>query len=113
MHVLRADGRIGLITAWKLIPGAETMYNLEVAQDHTFTVGTGEWIVHNCTPIGDGPNDQKIIKDFLGTDEGDATEGEAALLARNQGFDVLRYNKKFVGTGKKLIGEIDVETPDM
>jgi hypothetical protein len=26
------------------------MYNLEVAQDHTFTVGDGQWIVHNaCT----------------------------------------------------------------
>jgi hypothetical protein len=24
------------------------MYNLEVAQDHTFTVGSGQWIVHNC-----------------------------------------------------------------
>jgi len=27
------------------------MYNLEVAQDHTFTVGTGQWVVHNeCFP---------------------------------------------------------------
>jgi len=25
------------------------MYNLEVAQDHTFTVGDGQWVVHNCT----------------------------------------------------------------
>ncbi len=24
------------------------MYNLEVARDHTFTVGVGEWVVHNC-----------------------------------------------------------------
>jgi hypothetical protein len=24
------------------------MYNLEVAQDHTFTVGVGQWVVHNC-----------------------------------------------------------------
>jgi hypothetical protein len=27
------------------------MYNLEVAQDHTFTVGAGQWVVHNaCSP---------------------------------------------------------------
>ncbi|HEU5378533.1 MAG TPA: RHS repeat-associated core domain-containing protein [Ktedonobacteraceae bacterium] len=55
MHIRRADGRVGIITAWKLVPGVATMYNLEVAQDHTFTVGTGAWIVHNCTPIGAGP----------------------------------------------------------
>lgn len=24
------------------------MYNLEVARDHTFTVGDGQWVVHNC-----------------------------------------------------------------
>lgn len=31
------------------------MYNLEVAQDHTFTVGAGQWVVHNhCGPGGNG-----------------------------------------------------------
>ncbi len=51
MHMQRADGSTGLITGWKLIPGVKTMYNLEVAQDHTFTVGNGQWVVHNlnCT----------------------------------------------------------------
>jgi hypothetical protein len=51
MHVLRADGRIGLITGYMLVPGVQTMYNLEVAHDHTFTVGAGQWVVHNaCGP---------------------------------------------------------------
>lgn len=27
------------------------MYNLEVAQDHTFTVGTEQWVVHNCSGV--------------------------------------------------------------
>jgi hypothetical protein len=48
MHVRQADGSIGLITGWVLIPGVKTMYNLEVAQDHTFTVGDGQSVVHNC-----------------------------------------------------------------
>jgi hypothetical protein len=47
MHVQQAGGSIGLITGWMLIPGVKTMYNLEVAQDHTFTVGDGQWVVHN------------------------------------------------------------------
>jgi hypothetical protein len=48
MHVLRADGQWGLVTGWKVVAGTQVMYNLEVARDHTFTVGVGEWVVHNC-----------------------------------------------------------------
>jgi DNA polymerase/3'-5' exonuclease PolX len=48
MHLLRANGRFGVVTGWKMVPGTQTMYNLEVAQDHTFTVGDGQWVVHNC-----------------------------------------------------------------
>jgi len=47
MHILRADGSVGVVTGWKVVPGIRTMYNLEVAQDHTFTVGSGQWVVHN------------------------------------------------------------------
>jgi hypothetical protein len=52
MHVLRADGRYGVITGYKVVPGAKTMYNLEVQQDHTFTVGVGQWVVHNSDTCG-------------------------------------------------------------
>jgi len=47
LHVLRADGSMGVITGWKVAPGTQVMYNLEVANDHTFTVGVGQWVVHN------------------------------------------------------------------
>jgi hypothetical protein len=47
MHVLRADGTYGVVTGLKLVRGTEVMYNLEVAQDHTFTVGAEQWVVHN------------------------------------------------------------------
>ncbi|HZU69773.1 MAG TPA: polymorphic toxin-type HINT domain-containing protein [Ktedonobacteraceae bacterium] len=58
MHVVRADGSIGEITGWKVVPGSKRMYNLEVAQDHTFTVGEGQWVVHNCAVPADGvPSD--------------------------------------------------------
>jgi Pretoxin HINT domain len=56
MHVVRAGGGVGVIIGWKLVPGAMTMYNLEVAQDHTFTVGDGQWVVHNCTDNPGGRN---------------------------------------------------------
>jgi RHS repeat-associated protein len=48
MHVVRSDGSVGTLVKWQVVPGAKDMYNLEVAQDHTFTVGDGQWVVHNC-----------------------------------------------------------------
>ncbi len=61
MHILRADGRVGVVTGWKVVSGTRAMYNLEVAQDHTFAVGAGQWVVHNCasgTPSGNNPSAQ-------------------------------------------------------
>jgi RHS repeat-associated protein len=52
MHVLRADGSVGVITGWRSVHGTKVMYNLEVAQDHTFTVGDGQWVVHNRCDSG-------------------------------------------------------------
>ena len=49
MHVVEANGHVGVISAWTIVPGVKTMYNLEVAQDHTYTVGVGQWVVHNCS----------------------------------------------------------------
>jgi hypothetical protein len=64
MHVLRADSRYGVVTGWRSVPGASVMYNLEVAQDHTFTVGQGQWVVHNSGNCGGGlPASNDEIRD--------------------------------------------------
>ncbi|MBA2284201.1 MAG: hypothetical protein H0W02_01825 [Ktedonobacteraceae bacterium] len=47
MHILRADGSFGVVTGWKAVHAKKVMYNLEVAHDHTFVVGNGQWVVHN------------------------------------------------------------------
>lgn len=85
MHVLRADGTYGVVTGRKLISGAETTYNLEVAQDHIFTIGTGKWIFHNDC----GPLDNKILRAFDRSDLGPHTEGEMTLIARMEGIELL------------------------
>ena len=64
MHVLRADGTYGMVAGWKVVPGAEVMYNLEVAQDHTFTVGTDQWVVHN-SDCGGFLNDARRMQHFM------------------------------------------------
>ncbi len=56
MHVVEADGQVGVISGWKVVAGVQTMYNLEVAQDHTFVVGVGMWVVHNCAKSGSSGN---------------------------------------------------------
>lgn len=44
------------------------MYNLTVAQDHTYAVGSAQWIVHNCTPTaGLNSDDPGSIKGFSKT----------------------------------------------
>ncbi|HEU5380772.1 MAG TPA: polymorphic toxin-type HINT domain-containing protein [Ktedonobacteraceae bacterium] len=48
MHILRADGSVGVVSNITVVPGSQVMYNLTVAHDHTYVVGTGQWIVHNC-----------------------------------------------------------------
>ena len=54
MQVVESGGRTGVVTGWKSVPGAQTMYNLEVAQDHTYTVGDGQFVVHNTScAVGD------------------------------------------------------------
>jgi hypothetical protein len=47
------------------------MYNLEVTQDHTYTVGTEQWVVHNegaCLYRGGNTTDSKISKVRVGVD---------------------------------------------
>lgn len=48
MHVRQADGSYGVVAKLVVVPGAMWMYNLTVANDHTYTVGIEHWIVHNC-----------------------------------------------------------------
>ncbi len=83
MHVLRADGTYGVVTGWKVMPGTQVMYNLEVAQDHTFTVGDGQWVVHNtCRPGPDRSRNQvsKIVRSLARmTDLARAAEGTARM----------------------------------
>ncbi len=67
MHVEEADGQLGVISGWKVVPGVKTMYNLEVAQDHTFVVGAGMWVVHNCS-LRYGPVTEKVAQSGTLTD---------------------------------------------
>ncbi len=33
MHVVEANGQVGVVSGWRMVPGVKVMYNLEVAHD--------------------------------------------------------------------------------
>jgi len=93
MHILRADGRVGAVTGWKVVLGTKVMYNLEVQQDHTFTVGVGQWIVHNlCGPSADlGQARENYVQDNLSTlipDSGNVVGTRTPLLTGRGSTDI-------------------------
>lgn len=72
------------------------MYNLEIAQDHTFTVGEGEWIVHNCavgpTSGNDDSTDNITMQDILNDpwilEDNHMTPQQVAQIAAREGWVV-------------------------
>jgi hypothetical protein len=63
MHIMEANGQTGVVSGWKVVPGVMTMYNLEVALDHTYTVGVGMWVVHNCAASAVPPEPENLTFD--------------------------------------------------
>ena len=56
--VRRADGSTATVVSLLIVPGAADMWDLTVSNVHTFAVGSGAYVVHNCTGgIGDGSGD--------------------------------------------------------
>jgi RHS repeat-associated protein len=67
--VVRGDGTTAVVALVQVVPGAGTMYDLEISHIHTFEVGVGRWVVHNCiwssqkydrSYFGDTPSDKVI-----------------------------------------------------
>jgi hypothetical protein len=100
MHVLRSDGRYGVITGYKVVPGAKVMYNLEVAQDHTFTVGSGQWVVHNCAAPNVGQQRVNYVLNNLNSlvnDPGQVLGRDVDLITNFGSTDVDIDAENFIG----------------
>ena len=62
-HVRRLDGTVGEVVGTQVVAGVAVRYNLTVANEHTYAVGTGLWVVHNtgtCIPYGSTPLSQAV-----------------------------------------------------
>lgn len=49
--VLQADGSVATVVSVRSVPGAAEMWDLTVSQVHTFAVGSGAYVVHNCAEL--------------------------------------------------------------
>jgi RHS repeat-associated protein len=47
-RVRQRDGGYGAVESLRVVREPQRMYNLSVAGAHTFFVGDGQWLVHNC-----------------------------------------------------------------
>ncbi len=109
MHVINASDGIGTITMLKAVPGAMTMYNLEVAQDHTYTVGKGEWIIHNCGvgPVGsnEDPTANITMQDILNNPQllkNLSPQQVEQIVARDGGWSVKNTLNKTTISGMRF-----------
>ncbi len=50
--VWQADGTTGVVQSREIVAREQRMYNLTVAEAHTFFVGQQQWLVHNAGPCG-------------------------------------------------------------
>lgn len=62
--VQRVDGSTALVVAVRAEPGAAAMWDLTVSTVHTFAVGGGAYVVHNCGQVEYGSTDlSQAVKD--------------------------------------------------
>ncbi len=47
-RVVRLDGTTATVIALRVVPSTAAMYDLTVSNIHTFAVGDGQYVVHNC-----------------------------------------------------------------
>ncbi len=99
-QVVRLDGTTATVTALRVVPGAATMYNLEVSQVHTFAVGFGQYVVHNC----DGADKQlasmaRGLQNALRQDGADISHATIGVARHADGRLLVSLNQRVAANG--------------
>ncbi len=82
------------------------MYDLEVAQDHTFTVGIQQWVVHNCNF---GSNKAPIDMEHILEGHSNGTYESLVQRAANgdqSAVNILSHDTFFEGQTDEQAGKI-------
>ena len=91
-NIWRADGSTGEVESVEVAAVQQRMYNLTVDTAHTFFVGQGQWLVHNC----DGP---QWTKKLLSQSEVIAKGSKG----RNKIRDIKRLVEEYGGNAKNWV----------
>ena len=102
--VRRLDGSAGDVEAITLEERPQVMYNLTVAEAHTFFVGEQQWLVHNCKgwvdPVTGWKFNPNVDSDWRGTGKGASDALNEAFsrtgVSRDQ-FEVTQWSKDVYG----------------
>jgi hypothetical protein len=69
MSVIKLDGTTGTVEGYSIEVRPVIMWDLTVSDVHTFAVGEGQWVVHNC-----GPCDVNVPHSFEGATMAEARD---------------------------------------
>lgn len=89
-RVVRADGSTATVAAVRAVAGVAVMYDLTIGVIHTFLVGNGRYVVHNC-PGGDGGSGKG--KDKLGSNV--SANKNVRQVARENGIHPDRDKEEY------------------
>jgi hypothetical protein len=65
-QILSLDGTFGDVESISISNDPQVMYNLTVDISHTFAVGEGQWVVHNCSsPVARTSNYRVNVEEFM------------------------------------------------
>jgi hypothetical protein len=92
-HVRKADGSYGAVQTIGEAHWPQPMYNLTVAQAHTFFVGKQQWLVHNMCPIRGPAGSAPSVVDRFKT----WAANKRAVLQRHMGVAKAGIAKQGVG----------------
>jgi hypothetical protein len=98
---------LGVVAKLVIVLGARWMYNLTVAQDHTYVVGLGQWVVHNCGSDIRFPDDPSKVGHIFRNSPGHLLDDTPAN--RQLFIDTASNPDNYVGTdryGKEWYAEV-------
>ncbi len=83
-HILRLDGTTARVTNLHAVAGEQDMWDLTVSKVHTFAVGDGQWVVHNCDIRMDPRNIRFTQGSITNQGEGYTVQGNIRSLQNGQ-----------------------------
>jgi hypothetical protein len=103
-QVQQLDGTTATVRGLKIIAGTAAMYDLTVSHVHTFAVGDGQFVVHNCPQVGSGDNSIKwssgTVRSAARDLDNGATEVTGSTRSEAEEFFLRKFQAETDETGE-------------